>query len=86
MTSGNGGAGEGTYRHYVVDLARLLKDQAREAKHDSNSSVDSDQSFAAGRLMAYHEVISLMQQQAEAFGLNLSSLGLHDIDPETDLL
>jgi hypothetical protein len=86
MTQGNSAANEGTYRHYTLDLARLLKEQAREAKHDSESSADSDKSFAAGRLIAYHEVISLMQQQAETFGLKLSALGLDDIDPDTDLV
>lgn len=86
MTSGNGDPKEGTYQYYVIDLARLLKEQALEAKHDSESSADSDKSFAAGRLMAYHEVISLMQQQAEAFGVSLSAIGLHDINPERDLL
>lgn len=39
-----------------------------------------------GRLMAYHEVISLMQQQARAFGVPLENLNLNDIDPERGLL
>ncbi|WP_214467820.1 hypothetical protein [Microbacterium flavescens] len=42
--------------------------------------------FEAGRLFAYVEVISLMQQQAVAFGIDLTELGLDDIDPERDLL
>jgi hypothetical protein len=84
MTPGKSAANEGTYRHYTIDIARL-KEQAREAKHDSESGADSDRSFAAGRLIAHHEVISLMQQQAETFGLHLSALGLDDINPDTDL-
>ena len=32
------------------------------------------------------EVVSLMQQQADAFGLPHSDLGLEGIDPENDLL
>jgi hypothetical protein len=45
-----------------------------------------DYNYSLGYLMAYHEVISLLQQQAVAFGISLESLGLHDIDPENDLL
>ena len=36
--------------------------------------------------MAFHEVISLMQQQVQAFGIPLEDLGLDDIQPEKELL
>ena len=36
--------------------------------------------------MAYVEVLSLMQQQAEGFGVPLSELCLDELDPENDLL
>ena len=36
--------------------------------------------------MAFHEVVSLMQQQAVAFGMTLNELELTDLDPELDLL
>lgn len=36
--------------------------------------------------MAYYEVVSLMQQQAVAFGIEAQSLGLDDISPERDLI
>ena len=36
--------------------------------------------------MTYISVLSLMQQQAVAFGLPLSDLSLEDLDPERDLL
>ena len=70
---------------YLLDLGLLLKEQAREAKMSILNKSRSDD-FARGRLMAYHEVISLMKEQAIAFGLGLEDLNLHDIDPEKDLL
>jgi len=36
--------------------------------------------------MAYHEIISLMQEQAKIFGLNPKSIGLQNLDPEKDLV
>jgi len=78
-------ADEKTAQHYLLDLGTLLKEQAVAARRNSKSEGPTG-SFALGRLMAYHEVISLMQQQALVFGLSLESLSLHDIDPERDLL
>jgi hypothetical protein len=36
--------------------------------------------------MAYYEVLSLMQSQAEAFQLPLNDLALSGLDPDRDLL
>ena len=36
--------------------------------------------------MAYYEVLSLMQQQAEAFDLPLNDLGLSGLDPDRELI
>jgi hypothetical protein len=57
-----------------------------EAKKESRISPEDERAFALGRLMAFHEVISLMQQQAQAFGITLEEIGLDDIQPEKDLL
>jgi hypothetical protein len=43
-------------------------------------------SFAQGRAMAYYEVVSLMHQQATAFGLPFADVGLQGINPDRDLL
>jgi hypothetical protein len=80
MDEGN----EKTAQHYLLDLGTLLKEHAVTTRRESKA--DPSDSFALGRLMAYHEVISLMQQQARAFGLPLENLNLNDIDPERDLL
>jgi hypothetical protein len=71
---------------YVRDLCTLLKEKAMEAKAESRAAPADQREFALGRLMAFHEVISLMQQQAQAFGIELDALGLDEIDPERDLV
>lgn len=71
---------------YLKDLGMLLKEKARAAKAMRTSAAPDEAAYSLGRLMAYHEVISLMQQQALAFGLKPRDLDLEDIDPERDLL
>jgi len=75
-----------TLSRYLLDLGRLLRDQALDAKQEAKVVSDPDKEFQRGRLFAYHEVVSLMQQQATAFQLPLKAIGLEGIDPETDLL
>lgn len=72
---------------YLRDLASLIKDMAREAKTTSDAFTnDTDRALSLERLMTLHEVVSLMQQQAEAFNIPLADIGLDDIDPEKDLI
>ena len=71
---------------YLTDLGQLLKEQALEAKRSKDSAQNDERAFELGRLMGYHEVISLMQQQATAFGIALEDVNLAGIDPEKDLL
>ncbi|WP_167886077.1 MULTISPECIES: hypothetical protein [unclassified Thermococcus] len=44
--------------------------------------------YALGRLMAFNEVISIIQQTAESLelGMNLKDLKLNDIGPDKDLI
>lgn len=62
-----------------------MKEQALDAKAERDCASAGDREYAVGRLMAYYEVVSLMQQQATAFGIDLDGLALEDIDPERDL-
>lgn len=76
----------GPSENYLRDLGQLLKERAREARSEKDEAMGIDSyDYALGRLMALHEVVSLMQQQAEAFGLDLAALALDDISPERDL-
>ncbi len=67
----------------VLDVSRELIDNAKTAKADAAKSASD---YDKGRHYALYEVISLLAQQADAFGVDRTSIGLADIDPERDLL
>lgn len=71
------------YQDYIIDLSNLLKEMAIEAKEASDKKKTE---FSVGYLSGFHRVISLMQQQAESFGIPLDTLGLDEIDPNLDLV
>lgn len=72
-----------TASSYIRDLGQLVGEKALEAKKNAQSSSDS---YDIGFLMAFHDIVSLMQSQAIAFDIPFNEIGLSDIDPDTDLL
>jgi len=76
------------FKNYLFDVGLLMKDRALEAKKDRAKERKGTKAYMyeSGRVMAFNEVISIMQQQAEAFGIPLEELRLDDIDPDRDLL
>lgn len=72
---------------FIADVGLLLKQQALTAKAERDAVSEADQrSFAQGRLFAYLEVLSLVQQELDAFGIDRAAMQLADIEPERDLL
>lgn len=69
---------------YLKDLSLLLKEKALDAKRMAKDP--SDNGFAMGRAMAFYEMLSLMQQQADVFGLDYASIGIDDIRPDHEWL
>ena len=67
---------------YLRDLGLMLREYAVEAKQ---RQVTAPGPFADGYLSGFHRIVSLMQQQAEAFGLPPDAIGLAGIDPDTEL-
>lgn len=76
------------YRDFLFDLGFELAARALDARRarDENSATGEDRRFQEGRLLAFNEVISLMQQQATGLGIDLSELRLAEIDPDRDLV
>ncbi len=70
------------YQNYLKDLGILLKDYALEAKQQADHKGTE---FSIGYLAGYHRIISLMQQQAEAFDIPFEEIGLDRIDADEDL-
>ncbi|HNF97976.1 MAG TPA: hypothetical protein PK493_11810 [Pseudomonadota bacterium] len=71
---------------FLRDLGTLLKEKALSARQDAAQGRAEDRDYKLGFLMAYHEVVSLVKQQADAFGIDVRALCLDDIDPDRDLL
>lgn len=69
------------YYHYLRDFFELIVENAK--KFEDASELDS---FELGRKYAYYELLSLAQQQCDAFQLDRVELGLDSIDPENDVL
>lgn len=74
------------YRNYLFDLGLILKKRALEAKEERDAAADGiEREYLSGRLMAFSEVLSIVQQQAQTFEISLSELRLDDLDPDRDL-
>jgi len=75
------------YKHYLRDLGEILKARALEAKDEraKEPAGTAGYHFQRGRLPVFNEVISILQQQADGFDINLDDLHLGDIDPDRDL-
>jgi hypothetical protein len=68
--------------NFMRDLAALLREKALESKQEAKTGGD----FEKGRQIAYYEVLSLIQEQACVFDINLVEIGLNDFDADRDLL
>jgi hypothetical protein len=75
------------HRNYLFDLGHELKQDALDARRERDSSPEGseERAFKSGRLLAFYEIISTMQNRAEGFGIPLSDLRLDDIVPDRDL-
>jgi len=75
------------FENYLFDLGMILKEMALDAKKTKNEAVATDNhDYELGYLMAFHEIISLMLDQANLFEISPEQIGLSDIDPDGDLL
>jgi len=64
-----------TYKHYLRDLIYLIKEREAELKSDKNKS-----EFNNGIECGYSEIISLIENQAFAFNLDLKTIGFEDFE------
>lgn len=72
-----------TADNYLRDLGPLVLEYARAAKRRAQSK---DDDFEKGQHIAFYAVLSLMKQQAIAFGLSEKAIGLDGVDLERELL
>jgi hypothetical protein len=79
MSSNNGNA----YQLYLRDLGYLIRELALESKE---AATEKQSDFAIGYRAGFHRVVSLMQQQADAFGIPLADIALDGFDPDDELV
>jgi hypothetical protein len=70
------------YENYLHDLCILIKEMAIEASQEAKKTKTD---FAVGYSCGLSRVVSLMQQQADAFNIPLEKLRLDRIDPDAYL-
>ena len=61
--------------YYIQEVSGLLKEYAKQAKTDADHPEKGAESFNNGYLMAYHEVIATMKNQAPVFHIDEKTLG-----------
>ena len=72
------------HANYLRDLGDELRRQAEAAKDEARAAPNDG--FLQGQAHALYSVVSLMQQQANSFGLPPRELGLDGFDTDRDLL
>jgi hypothetical protein len=76
-----------TVKNYLFDLGGLIKEYALAAVAEREKQSDrAAQEFYDGYVQGFHRIISLMQQQAQAFGIDLKDLQLEGVQPDRDLV
>jgi hypothetical protein len=76
-----------TVKNYLYDLGGLIKEYALAAVAEREKQSDgAAQEFYDGYVQGFHRVVSLMQQQAQAFGIDLKDLQLEGVEPDRDLV
>ena len=76
------------HKAYLFDLGDDIKRRAFEVKAERDASRPGSEKYSLhmGRLLAFNEVISIMQQNASGLGISLEELRLQDVDPDRDLV
>ena len=75
------------FKHYVFDLGRLVKEYALAAVEERQKQEEpASQEFYDGYVLGFHRIVSLMQQHALAFGIELKDIQLEEIEPDRDLV
>ena len=74
------------FKHYLFDLGRLVREYALAAVEERQKQEDAASlEFYEGYILGFHRIVSLMQQQALAFGIALKDLQLEGLEPDRDL-
>lgn len=65
------------YKSYCLSLGEALNEIVKDAIKKKRASVEIGDDFDTGYLMAFHRVITLMQQTGEIFEMSFEELGIN---------
>lgn len=71
------------YQNYLRDLGVLIRELALEAK---KQATEKESDFSIGYMSGFHRIVSLMQQQAEAFNISSEEIGLNGLDADEEFV
>ena len=72
-----------TIERYLYDLGHLLKSKAIEAASERDHGDAGNRSFLSGLALGYINVLNLMVDRADAFGIDPAALHLTDFEPDS---
>lgn len=75
------------YKVYLEEIGTYMVERGLDAKKSMSEEEKESPEYLyhEGRLLAYHDIVSIMQQYAGGFFINLKEIGLHEINPDKDL-
>ena len=75
-----------TYENFLNDAGTYIKERALQAKAERDKAESGSEEYESGRVMAFGEVIAILQQTLEAFCIPTEAMKLHDVDSDRDLV
>jgi hypothetical protein len=73
------------YKYYLEEFGGLVKEYALGVKENLLVVESEEKVFTQGELYACYRLITMMQQQAIAFDIDLKEINLSDINPDKNL-
>jgi hypothetical protein len=64
---------------FIRDLVYIIREMDKKAKESQNDQFD------IGRRFAFYEILSLIEQQAIAFGYDKKDIGMDDFNPDESI-
>ena len=71
-----------TYKNYLCEVISILKENNENLRNESKQNKDG---FIDGQLFTYFDILTILKQQAIAFGIDEEELGLAEIN-ESELI
>jgi hypothetical protein len=75
------------YQNFLLEFVQEIIDRSLKASEERKTTKKKeDYDYLLGKIMGYYDFITLMQMDAQTFGIPLKSIGLDKIEPDKDLL